>query len=259
MNATILKQINSIRTKLLLLLLALLFFFQPASFCQTSNNLLSLSKQADSVSVLVRDNKINKANALQQFQKLVPALSAAYYANGGKNFSKSSWFFPLQGYTAKAVGGTNGNGYITSGYNYFDGNKHGGHPAHDIFINDKNQDDIDDKTKSPVNVISVTGGVVVSMETKWDTASLLKGGKYIWIFDPSTNSLFYYAHNSRVFVTIGQIVQPGDVIANVGRTGFNAFKKRSPTHLHFMILAFDKDYYPRPVNPYNDLLKAKVK
>jgi murein DD-endopeptidase MepM/ murein hydrolase activator NlpD len=259
MNSIQVKQLNSIRTRLLLLTLALSLFLQPATFCQTPNNLLALCKKADSISVLVRDNKINKAAVLQQFQKLVPALSAAYYASGGKNFSTSAWVFPLQSYTAKAIGGANGNGYTVSGYNYYDGNKHGGHPAHDIFINDKNQDDIDDKTKSPVNVLSVTGGVVVSMETKWDTASLLKGGKYIWIFDPSTNSLFYYAHNSRVFVTIGQIVQPGDVIANVGRTGFNAFKKRSPTHLHFMRLVFDKDYYPRPVNPYNDLLKAKPK
>lgn len=259
MNATKLKQLNSIRTKLPLLLLAVLFFFQPASFSQLPNNLLSLSKKADSLSVLVRDNKINKAEVLQQFQKLAPALSTAYYANGGKNYPSSAWVFPLQGYTSKAIGGINGNGYISSGYNYFDGNKHGGHPAHDIFINDKNQDDLDDKTKSPVNVLSVSGGVVISMETKWDTASPLKGGKYIWIYDPSSNSLFYYAHNSRVFVSLGQIVQPGELLANVGRTGFNAFKKRSPTHLHFMRLVFDKDYYPKPVNTYNDLLKAKTK
>jgi murein DD-endopeptidase MepM/ murein hydrolase activator NlpD len=245
-------------------LLTLLFFLQPASFCQqaatsNSNGLVSLCKQFDSLNVLVRDNKISKAKALQQFQKLVPALAASYKASGGKNVPSTSWVFPLQGYTAKAIGGTNGNGYIPNGYNFFDGNKHGGHPAHDIFINDRNQDNINDKSKAPVNVLSMTGGVVVSMETKWDTASSLKGGKYIMIFDPFTNSLFYYAHNSRVFVSIGQMVNPGDIIAHVGRTGLNAFKKRSPTHLHFMRLVFDKEYAPKAVNLYTDLLKAKTK
>src|SRR5258708_32891062 len=189
--------VKPMAAKWLALLLTLLLFYQPVCFCQLtsaskSTSLLLLCKKFDSLSILVRDNKISKQNALQQLQKLMPFLTESYNVKVGKSFPASSWVFPLQGYGSKAIGGTNGNGYMPNGYNYFDGNKHGGHPAHDIFINDKNQDNLDDKTKSFVNVLSMTGGVVVSMETKWDTSSLLKGGKYIWVFDPSSTTLFFY-------------------------------------------------------------------
>jgi murein DD-endopeptidase MepM/ murein hydrolase activator NlpD len=58
-------------------------------------------------------------------------------------------------------------------------------------------------------------------------------------------------------VNIGDIVKPRQVIATVGRTGLNAFKKRSPTHLHFMVLKLDTNFYPTPINSYNLLLKSK--
>jgi hypothetical protein len=70
-------------------------------------------------------------------------------------------------------------------------------------------------------------------------------GYYIWIYAPEENALFYYAHNNEVLVNVGQIVNAGDTIATVGRTGLNAFKKRSPTHLHFMKLVLDKEFYPK--------------
>src|SRR5882724_10229008 len=90
----------------LMLLLTLLLFIQPACFCQQtstskSTSLLLLCKEFDSLSILVRDNKISKQNALQQLQKLVPAIAASYYANGGKNFLPDTWVFPLQSYNSK--------------------------------------------------------------------------------------------------------------------------------------------------------------
>ena len=36
-----------------------------------------------------------------------------------------------------------------------------------------------------------------------------------------------------------------------------AAKERSPTHLHFMKLILDNDFYPKPVNTYQELLKAE--
>jgi len=104
---------------------------------------------------------------------------------------------------------------------------------------------------------STEAGVVVAMETSWDTSSIQRGGKYIWIYEPTTNCLFYYAHNSSVLVQVGDIVKPGNVIATVGRTGLNAHKKRSPTHLHFMELQLDKSFYPKPVNCYDRLTKVR--
>ena len=201
----------------------------------------------------MRDRVISKEKALGQIQNLLPVLKKYFYENGGKDFLKSDWAFPVQGYNAKAIGGSNGSGYIVGGYDFFDGDKHTGHPAHDIFIADKNQDCLDDNTKMPVNILSMTGGIVVASESVWEPESVLRGGKYIWIYDPSSNSLYYYAHNNKVYVQPCDIVKPGDTIAVMGRTGLNAFKKRSPTHLHFMQLQLDENGYPRPVNGYETL------
>jgi len=213
----------------------------------------TLAAQFDSLNTSVRDNKIDKAQALEKFKTIFPELQAAY-----KNEPKEEkWIFPVEGYTPKSIGGTHGEGYVPKGYDYFDGNKHLGHPAHDIFINDKNQDCKDDKTGQFVNVRSVSNGVVVALEKNWDNESSLRGGKYIYIYSPNDNALFYYAHNNEVLVNVGQIINRGDTIATVGRTGLNAFKKRSPTHLHFMKLELGKEFYPRSVDTYRDLLKGE--
>ena len=206
----------------------------------------------------VRDGKISKEDALAKLKLILPLVKAYYFAQGGKVYNKTDWVFPLKGYNSSNIGGKNGNGYVDDGYNYFDGNKHKGHPAHDIFINDVDQNSIDDKTKMPTDVLSMTGGIVLAIEMNWDSTSDQRGGNYIWIYDPNENSFFYYAHNSKVLVKPGTIVKPGDAIAHVGRTGFNAFKKRSPTHLHIMQLTFDQNFIPKPIDPYKDLIKAKL-
>jgi len=214
----------------------------------------TLATQFDSLNTLVRDNEIEKAQALKKLQDILPELQAAYNKLKPDETKKEKWIFPIEGYSSKNIGGTHGEGYIPSGYDYFDGNKHGGHPAHDIFIHDKNQDCKDDRTGRFVNVRSVSSGIVVALEKQWDNASSLRGGKYIYIYSPNDNALFYYAHNNEVLVNVGQIVNEGDTIATVGRTGLNAFKKRSPTHLHFMKLKLDDKFYPKPVDTYKDLL-----
>lgn len=205
----------------------------------------------------VRDGLINREVAQDKIKELMPRIKEYFYKNGGSDIPSSQWVFPLQGYGPRSIGGSNGSGYITSGYDFFAGNRHGGHPAHDIFIQDRNQDNLDDNTKKPVNVLSMSGGIVVTCVDNWDVNSELRGGKYIGIYDPQSESIFYYAHNSEVFVTPGKLVKPGDVIAEVGRTGKSAYAKRSPTHLHIMLLVI-KDGYPKPENLYGALLKAKL-
>lgn len=219
--------------------------------------IVSLCQQFEALTIAIRDNKIEFKAALKEIQKQIPKIKLEYYKLGGIDWKKDSWFFPIQGYNSFAIGGKNGNGYTEKGYTFFDGNKHGGHPAHDIFIHDNNQDSKDDKTNNYVNVLSFSGGIIVATEKNWDTSSQLRGGKYIWVFDPYTNSLFYYAHNNKVLVESGQIIKPGQHIARVGRSGLNAFKKRSPTHLHFSQFKLDNDFYPKPIDPYKDLLIAK--
>jgi murein DD-endopeptidase MepM/ murein hydrolase activator NlpD len=224
-----------------------------------STGALDTSIDFNALNSAIRDGRIAKPEALRQMQTVLPQLKRRFYEHGGQKAQVLPWVFPVQGYGTTAIGGTKGDGYVARGYDYFDGNKHGGHPAHDIFITDKNQDGIDDKTKKPVNVLSMTGGIVIATEESWDTVSTLRGGKYVWIYDPNSNSLLYYAHNSRVFVHSFDIVMPGDTIATVGRTGLSAFKKRSPTHLHIMQLLLDDHFYPRPVNCYNDLVASSQK
>ena len=216
--------------------------------------LKTLAAEFDSINTLVRDNQIDKSQALKELQRILPELQATYNRLQPDTAEQEKWIFPVEGYSSKAIGGTRGEGYVPGGYDYFDGNKHGGHPAQDIFIYDKNQDCKDDRTGKFVSILSVSSGIVVALEKEWDSASTLRGGKYIWIYTPDENALYYYAHNNEVFVNVGQTVNAGNAIATVGRTGLNAFKKRSPTHLHFMKLAFDKEFYPKPVDTYKNLM-----
>jgi murein DD-endopeptidase MepM/ murein hydrolase activator NlpD len=210
----------------------------------------------DKLNTKVRDGLISQKDAQEKIKEFIPKITEYYKSEGGKEYTKDSWVFPLEGYGPDAIGGKGGNGYVMGGYNYFDGNKHTGHPAQDIFIKDANQDCIDDAKGKPVNVLSISGGVVIGTANSWQPESDLKGGIYVWIYDPSSNKIFYYAHNKEIFVKPGDTVKPGDLIAAVGRTGKNAYPKRSPSHLHLNYYSV-KDGYPVPENPYEILLKAK--
>jgi len=252
-----------------LLLIILLAFFSCAGKQTEKIDVIKVSEpdasnysdtcvDFNSLNTKIRDGLISKEDALKQVQILLPKLKNFFYNNGGMDYPKNDWVFPVQGYSKQSIGGTNGSGYIEGGYDYFDGNKHKGHPAQDIFISDRNHDCLDIKTKKPVNILSMTSGIVIATENVWDTTSNLRGGKYIWIYEPFSNSFFYYAHNSNVFVKPCDIIKPGDTIAEVGRTGLNAFKKRSPTHLHLMQLQLDSNNYPRPFNCYSSLILTSI-
>lgn len=239
--------------KLKFLILLLILFSEYAAFGQVNP-----CDEFNDLNTKVRDGLISRDDARNEIRVLLPKIEEYFSQNGGTEISDKDWVFPLRGYTSASIGGVNGSGYKPKGYDYFDGNKHGGHPAHDIFIHDMNQDDIDDITGKPVDVLSVSNGVVIACERDWDNSSDLRGGKYIYIYDPSYDGIFYYAHNSKIFVKPGDIVRAGDKIAECGRTGLNAYKRRSPTHLHIMFLQIE-DGYPKPKNIYNELLNAKTK
>jgi D-alanyl-D-alanine dipeptidase len=164
--------------------------------------------------------------------------------------------FPLPGYGPQDIGGVHGEGYIREGYDFFDGNRHGGHPAQDIFVRDRDQNCRDDLTGESIPVISVSSGLVVSVHVGWKEGSQVRGGNYVFIYDPWTNGYYYYAHLDSVEVTIGEIVSCREKIATVGRSGKNAYPKRSPTHLHLMYLASTPEG-PVPRNLYNEVCTAK--
>lgn len=209
----------------------------------------------DRLNSSIRDGRIEKQAARAAVAGLLPQLKAYFYAAGGADSPPNQWIFPLQGYDAKAIGGVRGEGYVPRGYDYFAGNKHGGHPAHDIFILDKNQDEKDDRSGDPVSVLSMRNGVVIAAASDWKAGGDLRGGKYIYILDPATSSLLYYAHNGEIFVKPGDLVAAGQKIAIVGRTGKSASEKRSPTHLHLMQLVFENGTL-QPKDLYQTLLAA---
>ena len=195
----------------------------------------------------IRDNQLDKKTAALQLKNWWNSMQEFLPSKPEK---QSKWLFPVKSYNHTAIGGKNGNGYRPQGYRYLDGNQHGGHPAHDIFIQDRNQDLKDDHTGLPVAVVSMFEGVVVAVETGWVKNSELRGGNYVMIYHPEGGLLSYNAHLDSVFVHIGQSVNPGTELGTIGRSGKNAAKKRSPTHLHLMLLSYDQTKGLVPVNPY---------
>jgi len=208
----------------------------------------------------VRDGNISRQNAVDSMNKVTNALWDYMELNVKKKkvkkYSDDEWVFPVKGYGANAIGGSGGSGYITSGFDFFEINS-GGHPAQDIFIADRNQDCIDDVTGNEVEILSMSGGVVVETRKNWDNTMMdIRGGNIVYVYDNYTNGLFYYAHLKDVKVNTGDFVKPGTVLGILGRTGKNAYPSRSPTHLHIMyVRSHDGEMIPE--NLYSDLLKAK--
>lgn len=207
----------------------------------------------------VRDGLIDKTTARRDLPVIMAAVEdlARHYS-----FTpRGRWVFPVAGYSLSAIAGKNGNDYQPDiiygvspikGYDFFDGNRHGGHPAHDIFIRDNNQDCLDDHTHKPVAAVAAVDCLVLETYTGWYSASQLRGGNVVWLYNPNLKMIFYYAHLDKVMVKPGQFLKAGEVIGTIGRTGFSAYKKTSPTHLHLMLLQY-LDYKFKPVNYYSIL------
>jgi murein DD-endopeptidase MepM/ murein hydrolase activator NlpD len=203
----------------------------------------------------IRDRLISKGEAQERLKGLEISLKD-FYSRKKDHGRDDRLCFPLKGYGPSAIGGKEGSGYQTLGYDFFDGNRHRGHPGHDIFIRDKNQDGLDDRTGRPVEVLAAAPGIVVSLNLNWEPSSSIRGGNYIWIFEPARNRYYYYAHLNEIFIKVGQVVSKGENLGTVGRTGLNAYPKRSPTHLHFTVHQ-SKDGDPKPINPFKELMQAQ--
>jgi len=241
------------------LFLSTLLIVTLASFCAFSP-VLSQGDPAFEWHLLylkIRDSQISREEALARLKALEPLLKDRYLKSWNRK-SEDRLTFPLRGYGPTAIGGNGGSGYQPKGYDFFDGNRHKGHPGHDIFIRDKNQDSLDDGTGKPVEVSSVSSGMVVSLNLNWESSSPIRGGNYIWVFDPMKSRYYYYAHLNEIQVKVGDIVSRRDSLGTVGRTGIKAHPKSSPTHLHFVVHE-SIGGYPKPINPYQELVKAERK
>jgi len=225
------------------------------------SELLDHHSVSDRLSVLmkrIRDRQVARETARDSLQHLLAEARDIYYQAGGRDSPKSEWYFPVAGSDARAITKGRRHGYIARGYDFYKGNLHKGHPSLDIFIPDRNHDCRDDRSGKTVQVLSMTSGIVVTAEENWETGSYLRGGRYLWVYDPGNDLLVYYAHNERLLVEAGDLVRPGDSIATVGRSGYNAAKQRSPTHLHLTVLKINRGRMT-PVDVYNELRKTKIK
>lgn len=203
----------------------------------------------------IRDGGIGRSAARAGLTRILASVRQEYYNRGGRDHPVSEWIFPVSGYDLSAIDGGRTHGFVADGYDFFSGNRHGGHPALDIFIRDHNRDNLDDRTGKPVKVLSMTGGIVVALEKEWEQSGKLRGGKYIWVYEPAGELLVYYAHNDQLLVELGKIVHPGTPLATIGRSGLNAAKRRSPTHLHLSVLKVVAGN-PLPLNIYSELRQS---
>jgi hypothetical protein len=211
------------------------------------------------IQIDIRDQAITPDSAKAAFQALVINLRSEYNRDSCQAIDSSYFVFPVHNYLPRESIGGRGRGYRPNGFNLFDMNVKGSHPAHDIFVRDRNQDNLDDRTWQPIDVLAFTPGMVLATENSWKYDSELRGGNWIWIYDPCLDMLFFYAHNNIVTVKPGQWVKAGDKIAEMGRSGFNAYQKRSPTHLHLMSLKLAEDGSPEPYDTYEWMLNARIK
>jgi peptidoglycan LD-endopeptidase LytH len=192
-------------------------------------------------------NKIDKNIAIELLKKYETAVTKYFYENAGKEIKRENWIFPLKNYSSIKFF-KNGKDYKDTYYDFFDGNKSWGHPASDIIIADTNKDCKDDVTGNPVDVVSISSGVVISTDTTWQTGSILRAGKFVRIYDVTNKKLLYYSHLKEVYKKPGDIVNPGDKIGEVGRTGRSAILNIGETHLHVALLYIEDGYpYPEPL------------
>jgi len=188
----------------------------------------------------VRDGTIRKEEAESQFPAIFNSLKDVCRKYLFKRVP--SWVFPLEGYGIKDIGaggfkpGIRYGSSLIKGYNFYDGDRHGGHPAYDIFIRDRDQDSLDDASKKQVMVLAPVDLLILSVACDWESGSEIRGGRYVWALDPLQDQIFYFAHLNEVHARAGAYNKAGSVIGTVGRTGKNAAPGRSPTHLHLMVL-----------------------
>ncbi len=221
-----------------------------------SEQLVGFCQQFDRLQVDIRECNISPDSASRAFQTVMQNIRQTMTELD--SCRGAGFVYPVRGYLPKYSIGGRGRGYRAKNFNLFAMDVQGSHPAHDLFIRDGNQDNLDDRLCQPVDLLSFSGGVVLATDTTWQPGSELRGGKYIWVYDPCLNGLFYYAHNNQVNVLPGQLVKAGQKLGEIGRTGLNAYKERSPTHVHMMFLRLDSAYLPQPENPLTWLQEAKV-
>lgn len=231
------------------LIIAVLFFAVQSKCAQDKN----IFERWDKTDKLIMDAKIAKDAAIDSTAKYAKLANAYCEKIKLKPTERDRWIFPMKGWTIVTYR-SEGKDYGDIYFDYFQGGESHNHPAHDIFILDKDSNGIEDMTGKKVEALSMVNGVVFTVLSDWKNGDFGRGGNYIKIYDPETEAMFYYSHLDSVFVKPGDVVKAGDAIGYVGRTGRKAIKGK--THLH---IAFYPIYngYPEPEDIIDDLYSAQ--
>jgi len=202
---------------------------------------------------LIRNGKIDKVDAIDSIKRYVP-LAVSYCKTLDVPYTeRNQWVFPISGWTA-IVYRTGGKDYRVEKFDYFQGGESKGHPAHDIFILDKDSNTVEDSTGKKIEATAMVSGVVISILNDWKPGNFLRSGNYVKLFDPISEAIFYYSHLDTVFVRVGQIVRAGESVGYVGRTGRKAL--RGKTHIHIAYYKIE-DGEPKPTDIIEDLYAAE--
>lgn len=202
---------------------------------------------------LIRDRKIDEDDAIDSIKLYVKLGKAEFKQYGIAGTKRSEWVFPMSNFTWYSYR-SEGKDYKDDRFSYFQGGESKGHPAHDIFILDKDTNSIEDSTGKHVPAISMVNGIVISTYDRWVRHDFLRSGNYIKLFDPVSEAMFYYSHLDSVFVKPGELVKAGDKIGYIGRTGRKAIFGK--THIHIAYYKIE-DGEPIPEEIINDLYRAQ--
>lgn len=160
---------------------------------------------------------------------------AAAPPSPGDSAGASRWIFPVSRMRPRdSMGGPDGRGYLKNRRVRCYASARAGHPAHDLFVRDRRQSGRDSQGR-PFEALAVERGYVLAVKQGWTPQSAGAGGNYVLLYLPDRNWVAYYAHLESVAVRAGDRLEAGAVIGVIGRSGRNAWRSRSPTHLHFAI------------------------
>jgi len=235
--------------KLILLVLITILVLQSETLTQ------SVFERWHKTDQLIRDRKIDEDAAMDSIMLYVKLGKKEFKTYGVPGTKRSDWVFPMRDFTWYSYR-SGGKDYKDEFFSYFQGGEFKGHPAHDIFIIDKDTNSFEDSTGRQVPAVAMVTGIVLSTYSTWWRADFLRSGNYIKLFDPETEAIFYYSHLDSVFVVPGQLVKAGDDIGYIGRTGRKAINGK--THIHIAYYKID-DGDPVPEEIINDLYSAQAR
>lgn len=212
------------------------------------------SNNFDELYRAIRIKKIAPKEAKRQFVAIIDSCNRQY--EGIRFIQAPIPVFPLKGYSYKTSYDVTQNDFSDSAFNFFAPSAIA-HPAIDLNIADKNRDGLEDKTKKPVEVLSISEGTVLAVHNTNASKAAKQRDNYIWVYDIYNRQLWYYGFCANIKVLPGARVSPGTPMAFVGRSGNIGCKKNKATRLHLMLFNLDKNKLPVVVDPSTVLNKIQ--